>query len=205
MEVHAVDDTILTSGTIARRPAHRSRVLARDRPSGQHRRPARATRSQGRPVGRHRVAGCWQRRQRRPQGPGRSIAAEHDLKRKKELFEQKAGSSADMEASMDNYRRAKAELERAQQKAYLLRNGNADAVTGKKSGGAGSLPATVRTGRRHTCACGPARRCRNTRRICKSSLFRRSGLRLLPAQIGRHVMRGDVASGVSTRRADYAN
>jgi cobalt-zinc-cadmium efflux system membrane fusion protein len=57
------------------------------------------------------------------------IAAEHDLKRKKELYEQKAGSSADMEASNDNYRRAKAEVERARQKAFLLRNGNADAVT----------------------------------------------------------------------------
>jgi membrane fusion protein, heavy metal efflux system len=57
------------------------------------------------------------------------IAAEHDLKRKKELFEQKAGAAADLEASNDNYRRAKAELERAQQKAFLLRSGNADAVT----------------------------------------------------------------------------
>jgi cobalt-zinc-cadmium efflux system membrane fusion protein len=57
------------------------------------------------------------------------IASEHDVKRKKELFEQKAGSAADLEASNDNYRRAKAELERARQKAYLLRSGNADAVT----------------------------------------------------------------------------
>jgi cobalt-zinc-cadmium efflux system membrane fusion protein len=57
------------------------------------------------------------------------ITAEHDLKRKKELFEQKAGSAADLEASNDNYRRAKAELERAQQKALLLRSGNADTVT----------------------------------------------------------------------------
>jgi cobalt-zinc-cadmium efflux system membrane fusion protein len=57
------------------------------------------------------------------------IAAEHDVKRKKELYEQKAGAAADLEASNDNYRKAKAELERAQQKAYLLRNGNADAVT----------------------------------------------------------------------------
>jgi cobalt-zinc-cadmium efflux system membrane fusion protein len=57
------------------------------------------------------------------------IAAGHDLKRKKELFEQKAGAAADLEASNDNYRRAKAELERAQQKAFLLRSGNADTVT----------------------------------------------------------------------------
>src|SRR5580658_3681297 len=57
------------------------------------------------------------------------IAAGHDLRRKKELFEQKAGAAADLEASNDNYRRAKAELERAQQKALLLRSGNADTVT----------------------------------------------------------------------------
>ena len=37
-----------------------------------------------------------------------------------------------------------------------------------KSGGAESLPATVRIGRRRTCGCGPARRCRSTRRICNS-------------------------------------
>ena len=57
------------------------------------------------------------------------IAAEHDVKRKKELFAQKAGAAADLEASEDNYRRAKAEVERASQKALLLRSGNADAVT----------------------------------------------------------------------------
>jgi cobalt-zinc-cadmium efflux system membrane fusion protein len=57
------------------------------------------------------------------------IAAEHDLKRKKELYEQKAGSASDLETAQDNYRRAKAELERARQKEYLLRVGNVDAVT----------------------------------------------------------------------------
>jgi membrane fusion protein, heavy metal efflux system len=57
------------------------------------------------------------------------IAADHDLKRKKELFEQKAGSAADLEASQDTYRRAKAEVERAEEKDRLLRVGNADAVT----------------------------------------------------------------------------
>jgi membrane fusion protein, heavy metal efflux system len=57
------------------------------------------------------------------------IAAEHDLKRKKELYEQKAGALADYEASNDNYRKAKAELERAEQKERLLRLGNADSVT----------------------------------------------------------------------------
>jgi cobalt-zinc-cadmium efflux system membrane fusion protein len=57
------------------------------------------------------------------------IAAQHDYQRKKDLFEQKAGSAADLEASEDNYRKAKAELERARQKQTLLRVGNADAVT----------------------------------------------------------------------------
>jgi cobalt-zinc-cadmium efflux system membrane fusion protein len=57
------------------------------------------------------------------------IAAEHDLRRKKELFAQKAGPASDLEASEDNYRRSKAELERARQKQDLLRVGNADMVT----------------------------------------------------------------------------
>jgi cobalt-zinc-cadmium efflux system membrane fusion protein len=57
------------------------------------------------------------------------IAAEHDLKRKKELFEQKAGSAADQETAEDNWRKATAEVERARQKAYLLRAGNVDTVT----------------------------------------------------------------------------
>jgi cobalt-zinc-cadmium efflux system membrane fusion protein len=57
------------------------------------------------------------------------IAAEHDLRRKKELVEQKAGPMSDLESSEDNYRRAKAELERARQKEALLHLGNVDAVT----------------------------------------------------------------------------
>jgi cobalt-zinc-cadmium efflux system membrane fusion protein len=57
------------------------------------------------------------------------IAAEHDLKRKKELFELRAVAAGDLEASTDNYRRAKAEMERAQRKEQLLRVGAADAVT----------------------------------------------------------------------------
>jgi len=57
------------------------------------------------------------------------IAASHDLKRKKELFEEKAGSASDLEAAQDTYRRAKAEVERAQERDTLLRVGNADIVT----------------------------------------------------------------------------
>ena len=57
------------------------------------------------------------------------ISAEHDLRRKRDLFEQKASSAADVEASEDNYRTARAELERARQKQSLLRVGHVDAVT----------------------------------------------------------------------------
>jgi cobalt-zinc-cadmium efflux system membrane fusion protein len=57
------------------------------------------------------------------------LAAEHDLKRKKALFEEKAGPQADVEAANDTYRKAKAELERAGAKEQLLRVGSADAVT----------------------------------------------------------------------------
>jgi cobalt-zinc-cadmium efflux system membrane fusion protein len=57
------------------------------------------------------------------------IAAEHDLRRKKDLFAQKAASAADVEASEDSERNAKAELERARQKQFLLRVGNVDSVS----------------------------------------------------------------------------
>ena len=57
------------------------------------------------------------------------IAGEHDLKRKRELFAQHAAAAADVEASEDAERNAKAELERARQKEFLLRVGNVDAVS----------------------------------------------------------------------------
>jgi cobalt-zinc-cadmium efflux system membrane fusion protein len=57
------------------------------------------------------------------------VAAEHDLARKKELYEKKAGPASELETSEDTYRRAKAELERARQKVSLFHSGNADAVT----------------------------------------------------------------------------
>jgi cobalt-zinc-cadmium efflux system membrane fusion protein len=57
------------------------------------------------------------------------IAAEHNLKRKNELFGEQAASAADVETAEDSYRNAKAELERARQKQFLLRVGNVDAVT----------------------------------------------------------------------------
>ncbi|HLK89675.1 MAG TPA: efflux RND transporter periplasmic adaptor subunit [Polyangia bacterium] len=58
------------------------------------------------------------------------VAAQHDYQRQKELYEAHAGSQRDYEAAEDNYGKAKAEMERAKQKARLLRNtGAADAVT----------------------------------------------------------------------------
>jgi membrane fusion protein, heavy metal efflux system len=57
------------------------------------------------------------------------IAAEHDVRRKKALYEAKAGPLADLEAANDTYRRAKAELERATKKEELLRVENANVVT----------------------------------------------------------------------------
>ncbi len=56
-------------------------------------------------------------------------AAEHDYKRKKELFEAHAGSQSDYEQAQDNFSKAKAEVERAQKKARLLKSGTVDQVT----------------------------------------------------------------------------
>jgi len=57
------------------------------------------------------------------------IAAEHDFKRKSELLAVKAVAQADFETSEDNYRQAKAEKERALQKATLLRAGGTSGVS----------------------------------------------------------------------------
>jgi cobalt-zinc-cadmium efflux system membrane fusion protein len=57
------------------------------------------------------------------------VAAEHDLRRKRDLFDQKAASAADVEIAEDTYRTAKAEIQRARQKQYLLHVGNVDMVT----------------------------------------------------------------------------
>jgi cobalt-zinc-cadmium efflux system membrane fusion protein len=50
------------------------------------------------------------------------VAAEHDWKRQKELFEAHAAAQKDYEAAEDNYLKSKAELERATRKARMLRN-----------------------------------------------------------------------------------
>ena len=57
------------------------------------------------------------------------IAAEHDFNRKKELYEAHAASQADYETAEDNFRKAKAEKDRAVQKAFLLKTGGVDAVS----------------------------------------------------------------------------
>jgi cobalt-zinc-cadmium efflux system membrane fusion protein len=59
------------------------------------------------------------------------VAAEHDLRRQKELYEAHAGSQRDYESAQDNYSKSKAEMDRARQKARLFRStgGSADAVT----------------------------------------------------------------------------
>ena len=56
------------------------------------------------------------------------VAAEHDFKRQKELFEAHAGSQKDYEQAVDNFGKAKAEFERARRKAQLFRSGSVDSV-----------------------------------------------------------------------------
>jgi len=56
------------------------------------------------------------------------IAAEHDYGRQKTLLEEHAASVSTVEHSEDNRRRARAEVERARQKANLFHAGRVDAV-----------------------------------------------------------------------------
>jgi cobalt-zinc-cadmium efflux system membrane fusion protein len=55
------------------------------------------------------------------------VAAEHDFKRKKELYDMHAASLADLEQAEDNFRKAKAELERARLKSQMLKVGKRSA------------------------------------------------------------------------------
>lgn len=57
------------------------------------------------------------------------IQAEHDMQREKALLEKHATSHKDYETSEDAYKQAKAEKQRASQKAFLLRTGTIDSVT----------------------------------------------------------------------------
>jgi cobalt-zinc-cadmium efflux system membrane fusion protein len=56
-------------------------------------------------------------------------AAQSEFQRQKELFDAHAGARRDLEAAEDNYRKAQAELERAQQKVSLLAPGSDAQVT----------------------------------------------------------------------------
>src|SRR5664280_116205 len=56
-------------------------------------------------------------------------AAQHDRDRKRDLYNAHAGSQADLETAEDNFGKAKAELDRAKQKAALLRAGTVDTVS----------------------------------------------------------------------------
>ena len=57
------------------------------------------------------------------------ITAQHDLERQKELLAAHATSQRDYEQSEDNFRKAKAEVDRSKQKAGLFRAGSGDNVT----------------------------------------------------------------------------
>ena len=125
-----VDDTILTSGRVALddlRSAHifspvTGRVVRIAAQLGQHVKKGDALATIESPDIGNAVSDVHK-------AEADLIAAQHDYQRKKDLFEQKAGSAADLEAAEDGYRKAKAEIERARQKQALLRVGNADAVT----------------------------------------------------------------------------
>jgi cobalt-zinc-cadmium efflux system membrane fusion protein len=57
------------------------------------------------------------------------IAAEHDLQREKELLAKHATSYKDFETAEDTYRQARAEKQRAMQKAFLLRTNGSEGVS----------------------------------------------------------------------------
>ncbi len=125
-----VDDTILTSGTVTlddQRTGHvfspvTGRVIGISATLGEHVARGQALAVIESPDIGNAIADVHK-------AQADLIAADHDFKRKKDLFEQKAGSAADLEAAQDTYRRAKAEVERATEKERLLRVGNADTVS----------------------------------------------------------------------------
>lgn len=57
------------------------------------------------------------------------VAAEREYKRQQELYAAHAGAQKDFEQAQDAFRRAKAELQRAQQKARMLRDGATDQIS----------------------------------------------------------------------------
>ena len=130
IEMRDLDDTILTSGTVTlddKLTGHvfspvTGRVVAINAQLGQRVKKGQVLATIESPDVGNAVADAQK-------AEADLIASEHQLKRKKELFEQKAGSASDLEAAQDTYRRAKAEVERAHQKENLLRVGGGNAVT----------------------------------------------------------------------------
>ncbi|HVY37625.1 MAG TPA: efflux RND transporter periplasmic adaptor subunit [Polyangia bacterium] len=57
------------------------------------------------------------------------IASQHDAQRQQELYAAHAGSQRDFETAEDNFRKARAEVERARQKARMFRAASADKVS----------------------------------------------------------------------------
>jgi membrane fusion protein, heavy metal efflux system len=57
------------------------------------------------------------------------IAARHEFRRQSELYQAHAGAQRDLEAARDNFEKAKAEIDRARQKARLFRSGKVNRVT----------------------------------------------------------------------------
>jgi membrane fusion protein, heavy metal efflux system len=130
VQEQAVDDAILTSGRVAfddAQVAHvfppvTGRVVRIAAAIGEHVK-------KGQPLANIESPDIGNAVSDEHKGEADLIAAEHDYKRQQTLFEQHATSQASLEQSEDGWRKARAELERARQKAYLFRAGGVDTVT----------------------------------------------------------------------------
>jgi cobalt-zinc-cadmium efflux system membrane fusion protein len=125
-----VDDTILTSGRVSFadvKVAHvftpvTGRVMAVSAQLGQHVK-------KGDPLAVIQSPDVGQFSSDLSKAIADLAAGERDYKREKELWEKHATSQKDFEMAEDMYRKAKAERERAGQKAAMLHSGNVDAVS----------------------------------------------------------------------------
>jgi cobalt-zinc-cadmium efflux system membrane fusion protein len=130
LEEQDVDDVIVTSGKVAFDDAHVNHVFSPV--SG------RVTRIEAK-VGQHVKKGDVLAVLESPdiglasadlhKADADLITAQHDLERQKELLAAHATSQRDYEQSEDNFRKAKAEVDRAKQKAGLFRAGAGNGVT----------------------------------------------------------------------------
>ncbi len=127
---HAVDEVVITTGRVAfddQRVAHiyspvTGRVTSVDAALGQRVKKGAPLATIVSPE-----VGQWSSDLHKADAD--LIAAEHDFKRKSELLAVKAVAQADYETSEDTYRQAKAEKDRAEQKARLLRAGGMSGVS----------------------------------------------------------------------------